>query len=530
MEEVVVVDGQSLTLEQVEAVARRRARVDVSHEPAVRERIERSYQLNQKLISEGMPIYGVTTGLGDSVDRHIGLDRARALQVNLIAYLGCGVGDYMPYEECRAMLLARLNCLARGYSAVRAELIERLAVLLNMDIIPCIPAMGSLGASGDLIPASYIAAVVMGKREVYVNGGKVVATEAAYAERGLKPLVLEPKEGLAMVNGTNFMTGIGILTVLDAHRVAALADLCTAMSTEALTAIPGAFHPFLHDQAKPHPGSIASAARIRKLLAGSKLAKDYYELVKEMGTLDAGVRRLPAKIQDKYSIRCAPQCIGALHDAVTWVRQILDVEVNSSNDNPLYDIDEGVVRSGGCFSGFHVGMAMDTLKIATASVADLLDRQFCLVNDEKYNQGLGMCGTLPLPDDHPEAGIHHGFKGAHLAISAVTAEALNACNPMSIFSRSTACHNQDKVSMAAAAARQAKEVVGLTEAVTAIHLLLLCQAADLRGVDKLAEGTRRVYEAVRKVSPIVDRDRELRPDVQKVVALIRSSELLPLVE
>jgi phenylalanine ammonia-lyase len=525
----IAIDGASLTLEDVDVVARGSARVSLRGAPEVHDRIARSYLLNQELMGQGMPIYGVTTGLGDSVDRHIGLDRAARLQGNLIAYLGCGVGEYMPVEDCRAMLLARVNCLAKGYSAVRPVLIERLIELLNRDIIPCIPAMGSVGASGDLIPASYIAAVVMGKREVY-HAGRRRATEAAYAEARLDAMALEPKEGLAMVNGTNFMTAVGALALLDAHRLGVIADACTAMATEALTGITGPFDPFLHDTAKPHPGQVASAARTRRLLRGSRLARDYAELVREMGTLDKGFRRLEAKIQDKYSIRCAPQCVGALHDAVSWGRQILSVELNSSNDNPLYDLEAGTVRSGGNFSGFHVALAMDTLKTAVASVADLLDRQFELLNDEKYNMGLGMCCTNPLTEDHPEAGTHHGFKGMQLAISALTAEALNACTPMTVFSRSTACHNQDKVSMGATAARQAREVVDLTHRVAAIHLLILCQAADLRGPDRLGEGSQRIYRAIRKVSPFVDFDRELRGDIEAVVGLIRSGALVAAIE
>ena len=522
--EKVIVDGTTLRLEQVEAVARHRAPVALTSDPDILGRIRSSYDLNQRLLAGGTPIYGVTTGFGDSVDRHIGLDRAAALQANLITYLGCGVGDYLPAEECRAILVARVNCLAKGYSAVRPALVDRLVELLNRDIVPCIPQMGSVGASGDLIPGSYVAAVVMGQRAVY-HRGRVRPASEAYAETGLAPMTLEPKEGLAMVNGTNFMTGLSILAATDALRLATIADACTAMATEVLTSISGPFEPFLHDVVKPHPGQIASARRIRSMLEGSRLVRRYDEVVKEVGVIDAGYRRVDAKIQDKYSIRCAPQCIGALYDAVDWARRILEVELNSSNDNPLYDVDAGLVHSGGDFSGFHVGLAMDALKIAVASVADLLDRQFELINDEKYNMGLGMCCTSPLPETHPEAGTHHGFKGMQLAISAVTAEALNACTPMTVFSRSTACHSQDKVSMGAAAARQAREVVGLTQTVAAIHLLILCQAADLRGADRLGSGSRRVYEAIRAVSPFVEGDRELRADIERVVALIASGQL-----
>jgi histidine ammonia-lyase/phenylalanine ammonia-lyase len=527
--EAISIDGSSLTLEQVVRVARAKAPVALTRDGAVLARIRSSRELNDKLTREGTPIYGVTTGLGDSVDRHVGPDRVAKLQEGLITFLGVGVGDYLSVEECRAILLARINCLAKGYSAVRLELIERLIALLNRDLVPCIPKIGSIGASGDLIPSSYIAAVVMGRREVY-DQGRVRPTAEAYAEAGLEPMPLESKEGLAMVNGTNVMTGLAILALEDASKLAILADAATALATEALTAISGPFEPFLHDVAKPHPGQMTSAARIKRLLAGSQLARDYHEIVGKLGTIEKGTRRLDVKIQDKYSIRCAPQCIGALHDAMDWIRKTLTIELNSANDNPLYDLDQGLVRSGGNFSGFHVGLAMDTLKVAVASVSDLLDRQFELINDEKYNMGLGMCCAHPFPEDHPEAGCHHGFKGMQLAISALTAEALNASSPMTIFSRSTACHNQDKVSMGATAARQAREVVELHKRVTAIHLLILCQAADLRGAVKLAPGTRRVYEAVREVSAYVERDRELRDDVERVVGLIENGELVRAVE
>lgn len=523
------IDGSNLSLEQVVAVARDGASVELTRDDAVLGRIRKSRALNDELIANGVPIYGVSTGLGDSVDRHVGADRVAALQEGLITFLGCGVGDYLSVDECRAIVVARLNCLAKGYSAVRPELLDRLVTLLNRDLIPCIPKIGSIGASGDLIPSSYIAAVVMGRREVY-DHGRVRPTAEAYADAGIEPLPLASKEGLAMVNGTNIMTGLAVLAVEDAQKLSILADAATALATETLTGISGPFEPFLHDVAKPHPGQMASARRIKRLLEGSQLARDYYETVSQLGTMDEGMRRLDIKIQDKYSVRCAPQCIGALNDALTWIRDTLTIELNSSNDNPLYDLDEGVVRSGGNFSGFHVGLAMDTLKVAVASVSDLLDRQFALLNDEKYNMGLGMCCTHPLPEDHPEAGTHHGFKGMQLAISALTAEALNACTPMTAFSRSSACHNQDKVSMGATAARQAREVVDLHKRVTAIHLLILCQAADLRGAENLAPGTKRVYDTVREVSAYVEGDRELRDDIERVVELIDSGKLVSAVE
>ncbi len=529
MTRTITIDGRGLTLDDVGAVALGRARVALSGDPAVRARIDATAALNRTLVESGKPIYGVTTGPGHAVSQQVGADRAARLQETFITFLGCGVGDGLSVDACRALLLARVNCLARGYSAVRLALIERLVELLNRDIIPWVPSIGSVGASGDLIPSSYVAAVVMGRRQVHYKGLVRPAADVL-AEEELEPMSLEPKEGLALVNGTSFMAGLGALAILDAERLAVVADACTALTTEALTGIVGPFEPFLHEVAKPHAGQIASAARIRRLLDGTRLGQSFPELVEQLGTLQSGVRPLERQIQDNYSIRCAPQCIGALGDALAWARRIVEIELNSSNDNPLYDPEAGTVASGGNFSGFHIGLAMDTVKIAVASVADLIDRQFQLVNDEKYNNGLGVCCAAPVPDDHPEAGLRYGFKGMQLAISAVTAEALNAATPMTTFSRSTACHTQDKVSMGAAAARQAREIVGLTEVAAAMHLLILAQAADLRGADKLAPATRRVYDAIRRVSAFVEADRELADDIERVLGLIRSGEILRVIE
>ncbi len=527
--DTVVVDGHGLTLRDVMAVASRQATVALTDDAEQAQRIRASCEFKNRLVSSGVPVYGVTTGPGNAVNTQIGADRASRLQANIVRALGCGLGDYLPVEECRASVVARVNCLARGYSGVRLELIDRLVDLLNRDIVPCIREIGSVGASGDLIPSSYIAAVLLGQREVYYRG-EIRSTADVYRELGLDPLTLESKEALALVNGTTVMTGVAILAVEAAQGIGILADACTAMTAEVLMSLSGPFDPFLHDVAKPHPGQISSATRIRRLLEGGSLIQSYQEVVRGLGTLEEGRRTLPRRIQDNYSIRCAPQCVGSLYDAIEWVRQMLEAELNSSNDNPLFDEKTGSVHSGGNFSGFHVGLAMDTLKIAVASVADLVDRQFQLVVDEKYNAGLGVCCRNPLPDDHPEAGTHLGFQAMQLAMSAVAAEALNAAAPMTIFSRSTACHNQDKVSMATTAARQAREVVGLTQQALAIHLLILAQAADLRGADRLGKGTQAVYEAIRNVSPFVEADRELEGDIREVLELVRSGLLSEVVE
>jgi phenylalanine ammonia-lyase len=526
--ETVYVDGETLTLEDVAAVARGGARVELSAAPAVRGRIEATWQLNHDLMDEGVPVYGVTTGVGASVGHQIAADRAALMQKYLIRLNGCGTGPTLPPDYARAVVLVRANCFAKGHSAVRPLLIERLLDLLNHDYVPVIPEQGSVGASGDLIPGSYIGAALLGERTV-THVGAVMPSSAAWEALGKEPLVLDAKEGLALVNGTHLMTGIAALAVLDAELVARTANICTAMLCEALTGIVGAFDPFIQE-AKSYPGQRQSADAIRAMLATSQLARPYDQMVAEAGRMgENGYRELSVKIQDNYSLRCAPQCIGALFDTVTWARQWITTEINSANDNPLYDLEHRRVHSGGNFSGFHVALAMDTLKTAVASIGDLLDRQFALMVDEKYSNGLTPNLIAPLPDDHPEKGIYHGFKVMQLAMSALAAEALNKCMPMTVFSRSTECHNQDKVSMGSIAARQARDVIEVVERCCAIHLLGACQAADLRGADKLGR-TRAVYERIRGVSPFVERDRELDADIYAVAEMVHDGSLLAALE
>ncbi len=520
---MIAIDGRHLTLADVEAVARHRARVELSADPAVRERIERCVRMKDAIIEKGVPVYGVTTGVGDSVHVQIAHDRAKALQRNLMRKLGCGTGAYLPEEHARAVMLLRANTLARGQSGVRAVLVETLLACLNAGLASCIPEEGSVGASGDLVPLSYVGATICGERNVWRDGAVVPAAEALRAA-GIRPIELQAKEGLAIWNGTAYMAGIAALVVLDAKRLSLLADIATAMTTEVLHASAGPFDAFLHDETKPHPGQTRSAANIRRLLEGSRLAQTYQRVVADLGELGEGMRKLPAKIQAKYSVRCAPHFIGVLNDALDWAERWLLVEMNSANDNPLFDVDGGEVHNGGNFSGGHVGFLADGLKIALASIADLLDRQLELIVDEKYSEGLPANLAPELPPDDPEAGTHHGFKGVQLAVSSLAAEALGRCMPMTVFSRSTEAHNQDKVSMGATAARGARDVLVLTEKVAALHLLALCQAADLREASQLGR-TRQVYQRIRQESKRVDRDRELEDDVARVLACIRSGEL-----
>ncbi|HET8619381.1 MAG TPA: aromatic amino acid ammonia-lyase [Acidimicrobiales bacterium] len=521
---VVVVDGTRLALDDVAAVARGEALAALPAEPATRRRMDASVALRRRLVARGVPLYGITTGFGDSVRRHIGPAQAAALQDHLVRFMGTGTGAAASLATARATLLIRANTLARGHSGVRVDVVERLLDLLNAGVTPVIPEEGSVGASGDLVPLSYVAAVVTGRGTVHHRGGTRPAAEAL-AEAGMTPLVLEPKEALALMNGTAFMTAIATLAAVGAQRLAAASDICTALTTEVLTGITGVFHPFLHEVAKPHPGQARSAAAVRRLLAGSQLAVAYEDVVEQAGA-DDGYREVAVPIQDHYSVRCAPHFTGVLWDVLAWVGDWLETEINSSNDNPLFDATSGAVLSGGNFAGGHVALAMDALRPALASVADLVDRQLELVVDEKFNRGLTPNLVPALPPGHPEAGLNHGFKGMQISCSSLTAEALSRCMPLTAFSRSTECHNQDKVSMGTTAARCTRDVVTLVEKVVAIHLLALCQAADLRGPARLAPRTRLVHDRVRAQVPRLETDRPMADDIARVVDLLVSGRLL----
>jgi phenylalanine ammonia-lyase len=518
----VILDGKSLDPSTVVRVARQPCTPSCLSMAAL-DQLHRSRNLKLDLLGQGRPIYGVTTGFGDSANRQISAQKAAELQLNMIRYHLNGVGPQTPAEVVRATLLIRANCLARGNSAVNPSIVQRLLDLIAHDALPVIPERGSVGASGDLVPMCYVAAALVGEGEIE-HGGRVRNAGEVLAELGMPVTLLEAKDGLALINGTSFSAAYATLALADAEELVVAAEVATALAIEGLRGNRGHYAPFIHAH-KPHAGQVRSAGMIRRLLAGSTLALEHSQVL-DLNDLigSAGYLKLNRTIQDRYSLRCAPHVIGILRDTITWVRQWLKTEINSSNDNPLFDVEDATVHSGGNFYGGHVSQAMDALKVAVANVADLLDRQIALMVDEKFNNGL-TSNLISRDLDPTDAGLHHGFKGMQLAASAVTAEALNACMPVSVFSRSTEAHNQDKVSMSSIAARSARTVVGLVQEVTAIHLLTACQAVDLRGAGQCGPLTRQVHDMIRAVSPEVSRDRRLDGDIEAVLALIRNRRI-----
>jgi histidine ammonia-lyase len=516
--------SDTLTWPDVALVARRTDDFLIEVSPEAVRRIERSVAVRNELLLSQQPIYGVTTGFGDSNTRHISPYKAAELQRSLVRYHLVGSGPMAADEVVRATMLIRANCLSRGYSAVRFEVIQQLLSCLSNDITPLIPERGSVGASGDLVPLCYLANVLTGHGEVRFRG-ETRHTGDVLRGCGFEPIELEAKEALGLINGTSFMAAFAVLALDGATEVAFAADLCTALSSEVLLGNRGHFDAVIHEQ-KPHPGQLRSAANIRFLLARSALSRDHAQVLLANPDLgEKGYQRLAHPIQDRYSIRCAPHVVGVLYDTLDWVGRWVGIEINSTNDNPLFDPDSRTVHNGGNFYGGHVGQAMDALKIAVASVGDLLDRQLALVVDEKFSNGLTP-NLIPLVgDDEARAGLDHGFKGAQIACSALAAEALGLTSPATAFSRSTEAHNQDKVSMGTIAARDARTIVEIACDIAAIHLCALCQAAELRGTDRLAPATRAAFELVRERSPFLDRDRRMDTDLAEVRDLIRSGAL-----
>ncbi len=446
----------------------------------------------------------MTTGYGDSCTVIVPPSLVAELPAQLYTYHGCGLGAYLSPAQTRAVLATRLASLAQGYSGVSIALLEQLTALLQHDILPLIPSEGSVGASGDLTPLSYVAAVMCGEREV-MFGGERIPAQRALERAGLQPLRLRPKEGLAMMNGTSVMTALACLAFDRADYLSRLATRITAL---ALVTIDGNAHHF--DEAlfavKPHPGQQLVAARLRSDLAS--------------GRPERNERRL----QDRYSIRCAPHVIGVLQDALPWLRDWIENELNSANDNPIIDADAEMVLHGGHFYGGHIAFAMDSLKNAVANVADLLDRQLALMVDQRFNHDLpaNLSGASAA-----RASINHGLKALQISVSAWTAEALKLTMPASVFSRSTECHNQDKVSMGTIAARDCVRVLELTEQVLAGMIIAVRQGVWLRGKVKpltLSAALSAYLGQVGDAVPVIEEDRALEADLRRLMVLIDRQE------
>jgi histidine ammonia-lyase len=458
-----------------------------------------------KAVAEQVPIYGVTTGFGSNCGTRVSTESVLALGDALLRFHGCGTGPTLPVAAVRGAMLCRVLCLGLGYSGVRIALLQRLVDFLNCGITPVVPAQGSVGASGDLTPMSYVAAALVGQREVFFAGERLPAARAIELA-GLPPFEFGVKEPISILNGTPIMTGVALMVVDQCRRILAAATRATAMAVHAMAGHEHHLHPVLFE-AKPFPGQGAVAARLRVLM---RAEGDVHEA------------EVPESLQDPYSLRCAPHVLGVLADALAWVERWVEIEAGGASDNPLFDPESGRPLMGGNFYGGHIAFAMDAVKAAVASVADLCDRQAALLVDGRFNRGLPAQLAVPV-----EYGLapRHGFKGMQITLSALTAEALQASMPVASFSRSTESHNQDKVSMGTIASREALRVCELVARAVAVHLLVSAQACELRGGVLGRPAIAAVVRSIRALSPALGDDRALDEDIESVYQALSAGDL-----
>ncbi|MGC8916068.1 MAG: histidine ammonia-lyase [Thermoanaerobaculum sp.] len=489
---MVVVDGKSLTLEQVEAVARRGEAAALA--PEAEELLASRRRGIEERLAAGEVIYGVNTGFGRMADVVIPRERLVELQRNLLRSHACGVGAPFPRDVVRAMLLLRANVLASGYAGVRPILVARLLELLNAGVHPVVPSQGSVGASGDLAPLAHLALVLVGEGFAEYEG-EVLPGGEALRRAGLAPLELAPKEGLALINGTQAMAAVGVLALCDAERLCAAADVVAAMSVDALEGTDVAFLPEIHD-ARPHPGQKVSARNLFNLLQGSEIRESH---------------RTCSRVQDAYALRCTPQVHGACRDALAHLREKLAIEINSATDNPMV-LADGRVVSGGNFHGAALAAAFDYAAIALTDLASISERRAArLVTPEQS----GLPAFLV-----PDPGLNSGFMMAQVTAAALVSECKTLAHPAAVDSIPTSAGREDHVSMGTWAARKLAAIVDNVRIVLAIELLEAAQGIALRRPLRSSPPLERAVAKLRARVPFLATDRFLHGDILEAAAVL----------
>jgi len=514
-----VINGNNLSIEDTYNVAFNKQEIKISAESI--DSIKRSRKQFEDIVNKDIPVYGVTTGYGEMIYILIDKDKETELQHNLVKSHAAGVGSYFSREESRAILLARINSLARGHSAVTEQLVDRLVFYLNNDIIPVIPEVGSLGASGDLAPLAHIAVSLIGEGYVLSSSNQPMPTKEALKKFGLSPLNLKFKEGLATINGTSAMTGIGALVLHKSYEQVRQAEIITVLVLENQKA---SSSPFLAEghEAKPHKGQIDCAANLRKLMEGSKLITSHQNLRNDLAAQKKGdVTPTNVYLQKAYSLRCIPQVLGGVRDTIYHVDKIVTTELNSSNDNPLFfeGIDE--VFHGANFHGQPVAFVMDFLSIALTQLGVLSERRTNRLLNRFLSNGLPEF----LVKNNP--GLNCGFAGAQYPATALVAENRVICSPASIQSIPSNGDNQDVVSMGLIAARNTKKILENNYYILAVELMSAAQAIDIAAqYDLLSKQSKVVYDTVRSVIPSLEQDRYMSDDIYKLANLIKGGEIL----
>ncbi len=503
---MIYLDKNPITIGEIVAVARHNQPVGFSGD--ARTNVDKARQLIDKWVQAERVVYGITTGFGAMCDVSVTPEDARLLQEKILVSHAAGIGAPLPVEVVRAIMAVRAHDLSMGYSGCRLETLEYLVRFLNAGVVPVIPEKGSVGASGDLAPTAHLGLVLIGRGEAFYDGNRLSGADAL-AAIGLEPLVLEAGEGLALINGTQVMTAIGTLVVNDAVRLSKLADIAAAMSLEVLMGSQSEFDSKIH-RLRPHRGQIVTAQNMLKLLGASEIIQSHEGC---------------SRVQDAYTLRCSPQIHGASKDAVAHAVNVIDIEINATTTNPLVFPETGELLLGGNFHGQPVAMAADYLSIGLAELGSVSERRI----ERLVNPQLSGLPAFLVKNE----GLNSGYMIGQYAAAALVSENKVLAHPACVDSIPTSANKEDHVSMGTIAVRQAREILSNVEHIVAIELLCAAQALDLLNAEKNMQpgrGTAAAYRIVRSRVPYLEEDRELYADIENIVALIRSDEIVSAVE
>ena len=501
---VLEINGNKLSFDELRQVVYERREVALAS--AARGKVAEARAVVEKLLKEGRVAYAINTGVGKLSDVHIEPAQNRQLQVNLIRSHSAGVGEPLSQAETRAMMLLRANSLAKGFSGVRADVIDLICAMLNHGVHPIVPSQGSVGASGDLAPLAHLALSMIGEGEVWAEKNNHTASADALKRAGIKPLVPEAKEAISLINGTQGMLAVGSLALMAAETLAETADTLGAMSLDALHGTDVAFDERIH-AARPHAGQMKVAANLRRLIAGSEIRQSH----KDCG-----------RVQDAYSLRCIPQVHGAVRDTLEFCRNTFAIEMNSAVDNPLVFVSnggEGDIISGGNFHGEPLAFALDYMAIALSALAGISERRIERLVNPALNEGLP-------PFLAGDAGINSGFMMPQVTAAALASENKVLAHPASVDSITTSGNKEDYVSMGMAAAIKLKKVVANTTHVLAIEACAAAQALDFLAPLKSSPPLQKAHTSIRKVSPTIEKDRVFAEDFARIAELIRAGGIV----
>jgi histidine ammonia-lyase len=495
---MVLLDGERLTLDEIVQIADHGAEVALA--PAARARVNAARTVVDACAEGDSPVYGVNTGFGSFAETRIGRHDLAELQVNLLRSHAAGVDTPLPVRAVRATMALRANVLAKGYSGIRLDTLDALVALLNRRVHPRVPSRGSVGASGDLAPLAHVALVVIGEGEVW-DGDKTMAARDALAAAGLMPVSLAPKEGLALINGTQASAGVAALALAGAERLARAADIAAALSIDGLQGSVKPFDPRIH-AARPFVGQATVAANLLQLLSGSPINAAHANC---------------GRVQDAYSMRCVPQVHGAAREALRWVRHVIEIEMNAATDNPMVFVESGEIISGGNFHGAPVALAADLLVMALAQLSTISERR----SERLVNPTLS--GLPAFLTRH--GGLQSGLMLAQVTAAALTSELKTSAHPASVDTIPTSANKEDHVSMSMSASLKAERALHLATNVTAVEILCACQAIDLLAPLTSSDALMRVHSAVRARVPTLADDRPPSPDIETIASMIRDGTL-----